>query len=192
LTFSLKGQNNIDGFVFEKDTVPLSFAIILLYQNDTVINGTSSDFDGFYLFENIPNGKYQISISYMGLKEEPFEISVASKDVTINLKMTKTYYQVCVGGCGPWFPLINHFYNHSQQKITASEINERKVKEIEEILSTLPTVTSNSNNQLSVKGSRTNSTDYYIDGQRVLGTLQIPTSSINTMTVYSGGISAKF
>ena len=45
---------------------------------------------------------------------------------------------------------------------------------------------------LNVRGSRSDATDYYIDGIKVRGTLGVPQSAIEQITVMTGGLPAQY
>ena len=45
---------------------PLPFANVILKQNDKLIKGTTTDFDGHFKFKEIPEGTYEIEFSYVG------------------------------------------------------------------------------------------------------------------------------
>ncbi len=58
----------LKGKVSEKDNSPVPFVNILLYQGDKQISGTTTDFDGMYVFKSIPSGSYTIKAQFVGFK----------------------------------------------------------------------------------------------------------------------------
>ena len=64
-----RGQSSIHGVIADERDKPLQNANILLlrYSDSTLVKGTVSTSAGFYLFENVKNGKYLLSASHIGM-----------------------------------------------------------------------------------------------------------------------------
>tara|TARA_B110000483_G_scaffold56931_1_gene71219 strand:+ start:153 stop:2525 length:2373 start_codon:yes stop_codon:yes gene_type:complete len=80
LLFSVNAQNSITGTITDAYKIPLPFANIILNKQggDEMPKGVISDDDGAYVFENIPNGNYQLEISVLGFeikKSEEFSLT---------------------------------------------------------------------------------------------------------------------
>ena len=87
ISFNLYAQETgaVSGLLTDKEfnNEPLAFANILI--KDTA-KGTTSDFDGNYLLENLEPGKYTIVYSFVGYKTVEVETIVeAGKTNTINV-----------------------------------------------------------------------------------------------------------
>lgn len=91
--FLLIGVNiqaqTITGKVVGAENQPQEFVNILLMKasDSTLFKGATSDFNGDYKFENIPNGQYYTVASMVGFKKissEVFEISSANPNKTID------------------------------------------------------------------------------------------------------------
>ncbi|WP_228853080.1 TonB-dependent receptor domain-containing protein [Aegicerativicinus sediminis] len=68
----------ISGFVVDENEKGLSYANVVLKQagDDSILTGTTSDENGFYLISNIPEGSYIVNVSFIGYQEENFPITV--------------------------------------------------------------------------------------------------------------------
>lgn len=82
----------IKGRVVDNDLqIPLPGATIVILNQDPLI-GASTDFEGYFRIENVPLGRYNIQISYIGY--EPAIISEqevgAGKEVVINIGLKET------------------------------------------------------------------------------------------------------
>lgn len=82
--FSIKGK------VLDNDNLPMSFVNVVLYQNDgtTLIKGTSTDDDGYFVLENLNDGDYIVKFSFIGFKEvaKPVELNrgnIILEDITM-------------------------------------------------------------------------------------------------------------
>ena len=88
--FSQNLTQTVRGSLKDKQTFePLIGAKIIIVGTDPLI-GAVSDLDGKFRLENVPVGRQQIAISYVGY--EPMVLSnidVASKEVVLNLEMTE-------------------------------------------------------------------------------------------------------
>jgi len=49
-----------------KTSEGLPFANMVLFQNGEMVSGAQTDFNGFYLFDALPTGEYELRISYIG------------------------------------------------------------------------------------------------------------------------------
>ncbi|OUR94736.1 TonB-dependent receptor [Flavobacteriales bacterium 34_180_T64] len=72
---------SIKGKLTDKDfnNEPLAFANILI---KGTTNGTTSDFDGFYTFEDLNSGKYTLVFSFVGYETQEVDVEVIAGKVT--------------------------------------------------------------------------------------------------------------
>ncbi|MCB9264014.1 MAG: carboxypeptidase regulatory-like domain-containing protein [Lewinellaceae bacterium] len=177
LTASLCGsvafsQTSLYGKVTDADTgEPIIFCSVALYKNGVLANGTETDFDGNYTFPEIGPGAYEVETTYVGFakkrisdvkvlegKANRLDIEMASEGVILD-EVVVTEYRV---------PLVEMDNTTSGAVITSSRVrpgssgggraaHRKKGKGKTETP--------------SVRGSRRDATDYYIDGIRVRGGL---------------------
>lgn len=69
-------QNSMDGQVNDEMGIPLSFANVLLLKvsDSTLVKGTITEENGQFLFENVSQGNYIISVSMIGFKSKSTEL----------------------------------------------------------------------------------------------------------------------
>jgi len=192
-------QTSIQGKIKEEATgEAVLFATIALYKNDVLMQGAESDFDGNYSFSDIDPGTYDIEVSYIGLQTQRITgiVAKAGKVNVANFEMKEEGVLVDVIEIkGYKVPLVE-FDNTTQGKaLTSENIQNLPTKNIAAIAATSAGVTSDANGNISVRGSRTNSTYYYIDGIRVsaanAGNL-VPQAQIEQMQIITGGIEARY
>ncbi|NQX97655.1 MAG: von Willebrand factor type A domain-containing protein [Flavobacteriales bacterium] len=69
---------------------PLPFANVTLFKSNTQVSGTTTDFDGKYIFTNIKPGEYKIQVAYVGYNLENIEniIVSAGKNTVKNITLS--------------------------------------------------------------------------------------------------------
>jgi len=89
------GQGKIVGKVLLANGQPLPNASVLLlkYKDSSLVKGIVSESTGNYFFAGIPSGRYLVTSSYSGYKQEytaPFDLTVAGKSLDLgSLKLTE-------------------------------------------------------------------------------------------------------
>ena len=187
-------QGTIEGYVFDTDSVVLPFSTVVLYQNDSIVFGTITDFDGYFLFDSLKEVKYDLVVNYMGFNNSALNINLQNskrKEIVLYLKIgTIIYCPIGPYGYTTYPYLINNPY--SEEVLTSNDIEELKIKNIEKLISTKSGFTKDKDGNLSLKGSRPETLKYYIDGVPIIGKPNIPTSAIEHIEIYSNGTPAKF
>lgn len=70
-------QARIQGQVISEEGKPLGFSNVELYQAEKFIQGTSTDREGRYLFENVETGVYQLNVTYVGYTPNSQEVVIS-------------------------------------------------------------------------------------------------------------------
>ncbi len=172
ISFSIiSGQASIQGKVIDKEIGEgLIAAEVTLYKKDVFITGTTTDFDGNYVFTGIEPGVYTLVASYIGYETSRVTgvVLYEGKVVKINLTMSEGVLldQVVVKAYRA--PLI-HQDNTTQGKVVTSEqIRSMPTKSIGVIAAKSKRMkTTNKSTDISVRGSRSNAQNMYVDGIRV-------------------------
>jgi hypothetical protein len=74
--------------IYDVDQNPVEFANIALFKSGTPkpIDGTVTDEKGVFRLKNIKNGKYKVTISFIGFESIVFDtIEIADKKTTVDL-----------------------------------------------------------------------------------------------------------
>ena len=191
------GQTAIAGKVTDKNDngAELIGANLVFKKNGNFITGVSTDFDGNFKV-NLDPGTYDVTITYLGLDELQINGVLAKAGQTTSLPVE-------MGGDGGIVideivvrefrvPLIDKDNTTSGQTITSKEIRNLPTKNISALASTAAGLSQvDEGDDVTVRGSRADAVDYYIDGIRVRGAL-IPESEIEQLQVITGGIAAKY
>ena len=81
--------STISGIVTDvKVNEPIPFANVILFEKETQIAITQSDFDGKYIFKNIEHGVYNIKASYLGMEIESKKVFLTKSKHVENLEIS--------------------------------------------------------------------------------------------------------
>ena len=197
-SIAITAQTALSGKVIDIEAAGegLPFAAVSLLQGGAFVQGATTDLSGNYFFSNIDPGTYDIEVNYTGYPATkvtgipvlPGRTNVADVEVTneggVNLDIVVvTGYEV---------PLIRIDNTTSGQTLTSDEIQRLPTRNINQLASiTAGAASADEGSAISIRGSRSNATDYYVDGVRVQGSL-LPESEIEQLQVITGGLEARY
>ena len=188
------GAGTLKGRITDFDTKEsLPFASVILFLNGNQVAGTNTDFDGEYTIKPIQPGTYDVLFSFVGYQ---------SKKVT-GVKITANKIQFVNGELGAGVmmeeaevveysvPLIDKDGGASGGTVSREDIDKLPGRSATSIASTVAGAsTAGTGGGVSIRGARTSSTWYYIDGIKVRGSSALPKSAIEEVQVVTGGIPA--
>ena len=177
--------NNLSGKVTDsKSGEVLIFATVKVFQAGKFIQGTETDIDGNYFFSAPPVGLIDIEVQYVGYEAimiKNFEIKLG-KDHRLDFKMNidnNILNEVQIVAYK--VPLVEIDNTSQGTTITAEKIRTLPTKSVDAITTTVAGVSSSTGAEISVRGSRSNETVYFLDGVRVNGN-SVPQSEISFNT----------
>ncbi len=200
--YSQSGLGTIRGSVVDKDSKEAIYdCIIVIKQNGTVKGNTTTDFDGKFQLNSLAPGSYDVEISNPGEGYQPTAIKgvVVNADRITFLDNTalglptdvKAIDEVVVVAYK--VPLINKDGGPSGATITREDISRLPTRSAAGVASTVGGVTTNEGTgELSVRGSRSDGTYFFIDGIKVRGSSNLPKSAIEEVSVITGGLPANY
>lgn len=186
--FVSNAQSIIDGNVVDEITNEVKpFVTVILNLNDEQVDVTTTNAEGYFFFENVKNGAYNIVVTSLGATKVFDKVNVNNSDLSFAFK----YNDEIVGP-----PVVVTAYRDLlvKEKITKfdSELLEtQKPRVITDIVKT-SVATVETSEGISIKGARPGTAVYYIDGVRTYGDLYIPMSAVRDIEIYSGGVPAQY
>jgi outer membrane receptor protein involved in Fe transport len=188
-------QTTIEGKLTDTNTgETIIFGAVKLYRGGVFISGAESDLDGNYFFSNVQPGTYDIEVEYVGYATQRQTNIVIragktnradfklSNDENILKEVQIVDYVV---------PLIEIDNTTQGATVTAEKIRSLPTKNVNAIAATSAGISSRDGGDISIRGSRSNETVYFLDGIRVTGNL-IPQSEIEQLQIVTGGIEALY
>ncbi len=167
-------------------------ASVKVTRGGETVKGSITDFNGEFRIPLDP-GKYDVEVSYTGytaarvtgvqvlsntLNYQNFELSSGTVLGTVEIKSYKV-------------PLIEKDKTSTGQTLTSDQIKNLPTRSVQQIVATTAGTTSIDGGDVSIKGARSNATNYYIDGIRVQGSPP-PVQDLEQLQVITGGLGAEY
>lgn len=188
-------SGTLKGTITEFDTgEPVPMANIVIELNGSVIDGAVADFDGKYTIKPIDPGKYTVKVSFIGFAtKEISDVLISSNKITFINAALKVESDVLgeVELVEYVVPLIDPDKTGTTK--TKEEITALPTRNVQSVAAqTAGIYQEDEGSDLNVRGSRDDATWFYIDGVKVRASNKIPQSSIEQMTVITGGLPASY
>ncbi|HBS87007.1 MAG: hypothetical protein A2W91_02205 [Bacteroidetes bacterium GWF2_38_335] len=193
LIYSQSGT--LQGKVVDKttgETIP--FANVSIINDGAIVTGGVTDIDGKYVIKPIPAGTYTVKCSNMGYSPVQYNGvliragKITFQDFTIGASAellptveVKTYK----------VPLIDK-EGGSSTTVTAEDIAKMPGRSATAVAATVGGVFSQDGAIGSIRGARSEGTEYYIDGVKVRGSTSLPKAAQGEVNVITGGVPASF
>lgn len=193
ILFAQNNMGEIKGTVYDENDETVISALVYVRQGENKIS-TMTDTDGNFTIKPLPSGTYNVVVDLAGNKTFINGVIVDPDKITWlkNIKMgeniaggfTVTTYAI---------PLIKP-EDPTAQTISAKMIEHspllRSPKQL--IGSMSSEIQVSEAGDVYVRGSRNDAVNYYIDGVKSTGMSGVPGSAIGSITVYTGGVPAKY
>ncbi|MDF2448948.1 MAG: TonB-dependent receptor [Bacteroidota bacterium] len=198
---SLMAQNNGGAIkVLLKDktngeTIP--FANVVAYQNGVQVGVGTTDMDGYAMIKPLAPGKYDVKGVYVGYQAQEIKGIVVGEAktayVTIELSNGEGVRLDEVVVVDYQEPLIDSDMK-SGGTVTREEYQNMATKNINSVAATTAGVyQADEGSALNVRGGRSSSTIYFVDGVKVLGgATGVPQQGVEQINVITGGVPAQY
>ncbi len=199
--FAQTGLGTLKGVVSDADKQPIPFATVRLKQGDQVKANATTDFDGAFQINAITAGAYDVEISneVEGFKPQLItNVKISSEQITfldkiVLVKGTDVLDMEEVEVIAYKIPLIDKDGGASGSTVSREDIAKLPVRSAAGVAGTVGGVNANEGSgELSVRGSRSDATYFYIDGIKVRGSSNLPKSAIEEVKVITGGLPANY
>ncbi|MCE3280287.1 MAG: hypothetical protein K0S44_2478 [Bacteroidetes bacterium] len=175
-----------------KETIP--FANILVEMGGIQAGVGTTNIDGEVTIKPLNPGKYNVKATYVGYQAVQIDnINVAvGKTVYLNMEMAAGQQLDVVEVIEYSEPLIDPD-TKSGGTVTREEYQNMATKNINSVAATTAGVyQKDEGGDLNVRGARSSGTAYYVDGQKVIGSSNVPQSSVEQITTIVGGTPAEY
>ncbi len=176
-----------------KTKKPLDYASITIELNGVVKATTLSEDDGSYIVKTLQPGDYTVKVTYTGYRNAVVtDVDVISDQIAfVNITMESTDGKVLDEVViKRKKPLVDPDQRGSTK--TSKEIMALPQRNANMIAGTTAGVDSRAGSTPNFRGARADGTAYYVDGQRVYGSLGVPQNAIDQVQVITGGTPAQY
>ena len=203
LGFCLSAQNNGGAIKVTlvdkknpKESIP--FANVVVYNGKTQVAVGTTDMDGNVMIKPLNAGKYNIKAVYVGYQPQQVNDVVVTNEKTayVNIALSNeggvNLQEVVVVEYA--VPLIDPD-TKSGGTIDRESYQNMAAKDVNSVISTQAGVilTDNgSGTSIQVRGSRSGNTNVFVDGERAIGTTNMPQGAVEQMSVMLGGLPAQY
>jgi hypothetical protein len=196
-TLAMAQTGVLKGRLFDKaknEAIP--FGYIALDLNGNIIAQGESDIDGNFTIKPIPPGKYTLKAKTGGFKDAEIRDVIISADKTTyvnDVVMTSGVTELGEVVFTEYIvPLIDP-NTISGKTVTQADYEHMASKSINSVAATTAGVyQADEGKALNMRGARSTSTEYYIDGVKVIGGHGVPQQSVEQITVITGGLPAQY
>ncbi|HZF99816.1 MAG TPA: von Willebrand factor type A domain-containing protein, partial [Chitinophagales bacterium] len=193
-----KSHGELRGIVIDAENgKPLAHVPVVLVQGNTQKGGTYTDENGSYAVENLPVGTYELRVSYLGYNAVTIKnIVIIERAVTFQnvvMSRTTTMLESVVITAEPH--LVEADRTSIGDSKTRTEIQQLATERNDPndiIGTTAGVIYQDSEQAISVSGCRSSTNKYYVDGIPVRGSVSLPCSAVEQVTLITGGVPAKF
>ena len=196
--FAQSGVGSIKGTVTDKETgEELPFVKVIIYQNGNQKGFASTGLDGKFIVASLSPGEYDVELRFVGYQTKREEGVVVNSD-----KLTVRNYEL--GATSELLtevevvfysvPLIDKDGGASGATVTRDDISKMSARSASEVAKTVGGVYSQEGggDEVNIRGTRSDATYYFIDGIKVRGSSSLPKSSIQEVSVITGGLPANY
>lgn len=186
-------QTVLQGKITDDKGEGLIGATVKVLKGADIVRGTITDYDGNYRVAPLDPGTYDVEISYTGFSTQKVTgVKVISNQITF-LDQVMANGLVLDEAVITAFkvPLIEQDKTQGGQTLTSDQIKNLPTRSVNAIVATTAGTTSVDGGDVNIKGSRSNATNYYIDGIRVSGSMP-PVQDIEQLQVVTGGLGAEY
>lgn len=188
--FAQSDAGKIKGKVTDDTGSPVEFATVVIIQNGVIKGGANTDENGEFSIAPVSPGTYTVKASFAGNTIEASGVIVNSqKTVSVPLAI-ETGVELKEVQIVETVPIDNTTTGGS---LTGNDIKQMGLRNVNTLAAIVPGVyQSDDGAGLNLRGGRSSSTVYFVDGVKVRGALGLPQKSISNLTVITGGTPAEY
>ncbi len=193
-------SGKISGTVLDvKTSEPVVGATVRVMGTNLV---TQTDVDGEYFVINVPSGKYDVAVTYVGYEPTVKKGVRVLMDLTSPVDFDLVYTAVELGDEVVVYasnPVIKKDLTASKIIFTSDHLKTLpNIITVQSVLTNYPGVVVDRNNSLHVRGGRSGQVSYYFDGYSIqdpfvaLSGIRIIPSALEELSLTSGGYTAEY
>ena len=200
--YSQGGLGTLKGTVVDSESKEPIFNAVVSISKDGEIKGRAkTDFDGQFTIPSIEVGSYDVEVRNDAEQYNPAKITgvvissnqirfLSEKDGLILSKKVDEIEVVTITAYKT--PLINKDGGASGGTVSRDDISRMATRSASAVAATVGGVNVSESGEMSIRGSRSDASYYFIDGIKVRGSSNLPKSAIEEVSVITGGVPANY
>lgn len=194
-----QSTGTIKGTLTDSKGDPMPFATVTLLEDSTFVTGAQTDLQGDYAIKQITPGDYTLKFVSIGYATKLIEHVIVdpSKVAYVSTSMSQ-------GATDLGTVVVSEKFEQSIINPTFSTMTSIKLDQIDHLPAsrgdvvaavtafTPGVMATDDGKDLYVRGSRRGSTQYIIDGNKIMGSPEVPGPGIAGMEVLTGGVPAEY
>ena len=185
-------DGKLTGRVFGAEGDGLPFATVVVKSGDLVVKGVNTDDEGRFSVNPIDPGTYNLEVRYLANTKQVEGVTVLpgqTRNVDIQMSNDVTIDEVEIFG-NPVFekdPVV-------ATTLSGEDFKRLSTRDVNSVAALTAGVyqSDEGDGGLVIRGGRSTSNVYYIDGMKIRGQTTVPQSSISQYQVITGGTPAEF
>ena len=197
--YSQGGLGTVKGTVTDAETKEaIPFCRVVLKKGPDVIASANTDFDGKFQINSVEVGTYDVEVKNDAESYQPTlltGVAVSANQIRFldDLTLGKKTDEIAeVKVVAYRIPLINKDGGSTGATVGREDIAHMPVRSAAAVAGTVGGVNVSESGEMSIRGSRSDASYYYIDGIKVRGSSTLPKSAIEEVSVITGGLPANY
>ncbi|MFN5183781.1 MAG: TonB-dependent receptor domain-containing protein [Bacteroidota bacterium] len=197
INFSAFSQAGIKVTITDQKTKePVPFATVVVFLNGIQSGVQNTDFDGIAVIKPLTPGKYSVKVNFLGYQPKEVKDIPVSEGKTVSLDIALSNEEGVkldeVQVVSYVVPLVDPD-TKTGNTVTREQYQAMATKDINSVASTSAGIyQKDEGSELNVRGMRSGGTQYFVDGERVIGSSAVPQSSVEQVAVILGGLPASY
>lgn len=174
-----------------KEAIP--FATARVMQQNVKVGSSQADFNGSITITALAPGKYAVKVIYIGYQSLQINnvIITAGKVTYLNAEMINEGVDLCTVVIEDYKIDLIDKDTKSGGTVDRESFVHMADKSVNSVMSTQSGVYQYSSG-VNIRGSRPGGTNYFVDGERMIGTSNLPQQSVEQVSVNMGGVPAQY
>lgn len=185
----------IKGTVFDETGQPVPQVIVKIMAGETMTSNTTTDFDGKYIIKNLNTGTYDLHFQMLGFKTivrtginihpgKTVYINAVMSGIMLDSTEVIAYVPPMVE---PEMSTVTMMNSEELQNLASGTLDINMA-----VVAMSSEVQEAPDGGIYMRGSRTGSTEYMIDGMKIIGSTDVPSLAISGLMVLTGGVPAEY
>lgn len=193
---ALAQDGKLSGKVTGQNGEALPFVTVVVFEGDLFRYGAQTDENGQYSIQPVTPGTYRVTARFLGTEQSQENVPVLAGQT----RQVDIQFADDVNSTTADTVQITEFVNPVFEKdptvvntLSGKEIQQIGVRNVQSLAAITPGVYQSDEGDfgISIRGARSTSTVYYIDGVKIRGVTSLPQAAISQFQVYTGGTPAE-